>query len=360
MNILSVAYPFAAVGPAAVGGAEQVLAQIDRGLVRAGHRSVVIAAEGSAVCGELIAVPLPPGTVDDDVRAVTHELWRAAIRDAIQQSDIDVVHLHGVDFHRYTPSGLPVVATLHLPISFYPAADLCAIAANTYLVCVSQNQRRSCPPMLEIAEVIENGVELDDTVESVSPGCRYALAMGRICPEKGFHLAVDAAEQAGVPLFLAGQVFPYAEHVRYFEQVLEPRLKPPHRFLGPLGPAQKQAWLGGARCLLAPSLVAETSSLVTMEALSAGTPVVAFPSGALADLIEDSRTGFIVHDTTEMAAAIRRAGEISRDGCRQVARERFSAARMTAQYLDLYERLSRESFQTTACRRAISAYQPLR
>src|SRR5581483_11363323 len=97
MNILSVAYPFAAVGPAAVGGAEQVLAQIDRGLVRAGHRSVVIAAEGSAVCGELIAVPLPPGTVDDDVRAVTHELWRAAIRDAIQQSDIDVVHLHGVD-----------------------------------------------------------------------------------------------------------------------------------------------------------------------------------------------------------------------------------------------------------------------
>jgi glycosyltransferase involved in cell wall biosynthesis len=78
-----------------------------------------------------------------------------------------------------------------------------------------------------------------------------------------------------------------------------------------------------------------------MEALAAGTPVVAFPNGALPTVIEHGRTGFIVHDVAEMAEAMRRVGELDRDTCRRAARERFSADQMIAGYFDAYRRLAR-------------------
>ena len=83
-----------------------------------------------------------------------------------------------------------------------------------------------------------------------------------------------------------------------------PRLDRRRRFLGPLGFARKRRLLAAARCLLVPSLARETASLVAMEALACGTPVIAFPNGALAEVVEDGRTGFLVENTREMAAAI--------------------------------------------------------
>src|SRR5206468_1110363 len=89
----------------------------------------------------------------------------------------------------------------------------------------------------------------------------YALALGRICPEKGFHLALEAAHEAGCALLLGGQVFPYPEHQRYFDTQVAPRLDRCRRYLGPVALARKRRLLAGARCLLAPSLVPETSAM---------------------------------------------------------------------------------------------------
>src|SRR5437016_7300098 len=97
--------------------------------------------------------------------------------------------------------------------------------------------------------------------------------MVRICPEKGIHLALDAASAAGVPLFLAGTAFGYRSHQSYFEDAIRPRLRDGHRFLGAIGGVRKQKLLAGARCLVVASQVAETSSLAAMEALACGTPV---------------------------------------------------------------------------------------
>jgi glycosyltransferase involved in cell wall biosynthesis len=161
--------------------------------------------------------------------------------------------------------------------------------------------------------------------------------LGRICPEKGQHLGLQAMHAAETMGLLAGEVFPYAEHQAYFENRIKPLLDQHRRFLGPVGFNRKRRLLAGARCLLVPSLAAETSSLVTMEALACGTPVIAFPVGALPEVIEHGRTGFLVNDVHEMTEAIARADSLDRSACRRAAETRFASDRMTAAYLRLYE-----------------------
>ncbi|MBV9677927.1 MAG: glycosyltransferase [Acidobacteriaceae bacterium] len=76
-----------------------------------------------------------------------------------------------------------------------------------------------------------------------------------------------------------------------------------------------------------------------MEAISSGTPVVAFCSGALPEVVEDGITGFIVEGQAQMAEAIGRLHEISSSMCRARATKRFSMECMVAKYMELYHRL---------------------
>src|SRR5690349_11565555 len=121
LTILNVAYPLAPVGPNAVGGAEQVLTHLDAALVCAGHQSLVIAREGSRTAGTLLAVPHVEGVLTDETQKWAQHQQRTAIERALHHWPVDLVHLHGVDFHEYLPpSGVPVLATLHLPPKWYP------------------------------------------------------------------------------------------------------------------------------------------------------------------------------------------------------------------------------------------------
>jgi glycosyltransferase involved in cell wall biosynthesis len=342
LTVLSVAYPFAPVGPDATGGAEQVLAAIDAALTQAGHRSVVVAREDSTVQGTLLPIPRARGTVDTAAYHAAHESVRRAIRGALERWPVDLVHLHGVDFYRYLPPpGVAALATLHLPPEWYPAEIFHPARARTFLVCVSPSQRRRCPASPVLLPEIRNGVP----VERFGGGFRkrdFAAALGRVCPEKGFHLALAACRRADSALLLAGRVFMYPEHRAYFAAEILPRLDARRRFLGPLGFRQKRRLLASARCLLVPSLVPETSSLVAMESLASGTPVVAFRAGALPELIADGSTGFLVADEREMADALGAVRRIDPEVCLAAARERFSAATMAASYLDLFGRIVRE------------------
>jgi glycosyltransferase involved in cell wall biosynthesis len=94
-------------------------------------------------------------------------------------------------------------------------------------------------------------------------------------------------------------------------------------------------------CLLHPTLAPETSSLVAMEALAAGTPVIAYRSGALPEIVDDGVTGFLVNSVQEMAAAIGKVRTISDRACRRAVERRFLKERMVGQYFALYEELLR-------------------
>lgn len=338
--MLLVAYPFAPVGRDAIGGAEQVVAMLDRALPESGHCSVLVACSGSRSSGRLLAHDLPAGAIDERSKAATYAAVRAHIADVLKSAPVDLVHLHGLDFANYLPPpGRPCLVTLHLPPAWHAAADFSPSRPHTWLHGVSEAQHRACPPGANLLPPIGNGVPVRALSASRHARRSFVVMLGRICPEKGQHLALDAAHAAGVPLLIGGAVFPYAAHQAYFDTEVAPRLDSRRRWLGPVGFARKRRLLSAARCLLAPSLAEETSSLVAMEALACGTPVIAFAAGALPSLVEHGRTGFIVHNATEMAEAIRRVGEIDGAVCRQVALERFDEKRTVDAYLERYRLL---------------------
>ena len=341
LSVLSVAYPLAPVREDVPGGAEQVLLQLDRALIGAGHRSLVIACEGSRIAGDLISTPRPPGILDDQAKSEAQRRHAQAIARTLKCERVDLVHMHGCDFFHYLPpAGVPVLVTLHLPLGWYPAEALRPPRPGTWLHCVSKAQHASRPPGTRLLPPIENGVEV---LGGPLPGkSDFALLLGRICPEKGVHLAIDAAKRAEMPLIIAGDVFPYEAHRRYFKDEVEPRLDSERRFIGSVGPQQKQLLLATARCLLIPSLVEETSSLVAREALAAGTSVIAFPRRALVDIVEQGRTGFIVNSVEEMAARIGAAKFIDADTCQETAKQRFPLSRMIDSYFAVYHQLALE------------------
>ena len=347
LTILNVAFPMGRVGPDAVGGAEQVLTQLDSGLHGLGHRSLVVACEGSVTKGKLLPTPSWSAPVSNRRKAA--EVHRETIRRALESFPVDLVHMHGVDFYEYMPpAGVPLLVTLHLPPPWYPAEALHLDRPQTYYHCVSSSQRRACLKTARLLPEIENGVP-DDLLASRHAKRKFALCLGRICPEKGFHLAIDAAKRAGVSLLLAGEVFPYDAHQRYFQQEIVPRLDERRRFIGPIGWIRKRRLISAAQCLVVPSLVAETSSLVTMEALACGTAVIAFRAGALPDLVESGKTGFLVDNVQEMAEAIRHSASINPQHCKEIAGRRFSLHRMIQRYLNVYHLITRHAASLKAC-----------
>ena len=347
-TILNVAPPLSEVGPYSMDGAEQVLERIDQALAKAGHRSLVIAAEGSQVHGTLIPVAnFAPGlkVSPSSSARVINELGKAAFRKVIDktisQFHVSLIHFHGSDFFDYMPeTDIPIVVSLYCPLSTYPvkAFQHHAHERNVTLLCVSESQLNSGPADADPLYLVPNGTE-GSTLPPIRRKRRFSVMMGRISPEKGVHVGIDAAAAAGVPLLLFGKAAANEEDQFYMRKYIAPRLGRQCRQANSVKPASKKRALASAQCLIIPSLAPEISSLAAMEAMACGTPVVAFASGTLPDLIDHGRTGFIVNTPVEMARAIRDCAKLNPADCQAEALKRLSAKAMTDLYLAVYEEI---------------------
>src|SRR5207248_9475563 len=162
LTVLSIGYTLAPVGPDAVGGSEQILSALDHALVAGGHRSIVVAPEGSQTAGTLVPSPPVPPAITDDQRQAVANGHRSAVETALARWPIDLIHAHGLDFATQLPeAAVPTLVTLHLPASFYPPGAMSDARPFAWFNCVSHSQALTFPPLSAMLDPIENGVPVE-------------------------------------------------------------------------------------------------------------------------------------------------------------------------------------------------------
>jgi glycosyltransferase involved in cell wall biosynthesis len=365
LRILYIAYPLLPVTQASCGGAEQMLWTLESEMGRRGHETAVAACEGSQVSGRLLSTGAAAREPDRfEQRNAEHTARILAMLARAQRSPepFDIVHDESGGFWRCARAvDAPVLATLHLPRSFYPEDAFQRVPPNLYFNFVSESQRRTFARLACMIGMVRNGIRLEDFASPVerNPGLAepgldrgtpkdYVLWVGRICEEKGAHIAIEVARSAGRKLVIAGDVYPFSYHQDYFDREIRPHLETGTvSYVRRPSLAEKIELLQHATALLLPSQVDETSSLVAMEAMACGTPVVAFCRGAIPEVVRDGVTGLVVNSAEEMARAVLRVGEIDPLACRARVEANFTAARMASEYEGLYARIIRAHSQTS-------------
>jgi glycosyltransferase involved in cell wall biosynthesis len=341
LRILYIAYPLLTVSENSVGGAEQVLWTLEREMAIGGALTTVAASSGSRVTGELFSTGEPCSEPDDfGRRNCEHQekIVEFVRRRAREGRPFDLIHDHSSGFWpRAAEIEVPVLATLHLPRHFYYPELFQNIPPNVGFICVSHAQARSFSELDQLLGVAPNGIALD-LFRREKEERTGLLWMGRICQEKGPHLALEIAQRAASPITLAGQVYPFSSHQHYFENEILPRLDRlgNAHFVQSPSAALKRRLLAQARALLITSQVDETSSLVAMEAAASGTPVIAFRRGALPEVVRQGSTGLLVDSVEEGVAALEALSQIRPETCIQHAGAHFSSANMAGHYARFY------------------------
>jgi glycosyltransferase involved in cell wall biosynthesis len=340
-HIVLVAPPWYPVPPHGYGGIELVVGLLCHGLRQSGHRVTLLAAEGSGPYGTALA----PRSWRADLGRPTERLreltYATRVADTLTQlGSVDVIHDH-CGFSTLIAASLagiaPVVHTVHGSIPETYATFYSSVGNRAGFVSISAAQQQSMPELPWMGTV-HNAVDVDALRVAPREKEPYLLCLARICPDKGQHVAIEAARRAGMRLILAGKVEDIPEATDYFEQHIAPavdgdRVVHLHNVAGD----EKAGLLARAHAMLAPLQWDEPFGLAMVEAMASGTPVIAIARGAAPELVTEGVTGFLVSDIDGMTAAVPLAAELDPWACADATRARFSPSAMAAAYLQLYE-----------------------
>ncbi len=311
---------------------ELVTSLLTEALVRKGADVTLFATQDSLTAGKLDGVV--PAAYSEDP-AIDAKVWEHRhLSHLFAQADrFDVIH-NQADFpaHAFAPLvSTPMVTTIHgfssdriLPM-YEPYQD------RVHYVAISEADRH---PRLRYAATIHHGIDVD-SFPFDPVGGDDLLFFGRMHPDKGAHLALDAARDSGLALNLYGIV----QDQSYFEREVTPRLGSTARYLGPVGGEQRLQALGRAKALLHLIEFDEPFGLSVVEAMACGTPVIASRRGSMAEIIEHGVNGFLVDSHDEALAAIEQVETLDRAEVRRSVATRFHVDRMADDYLALYRRI---------------------
>jgi glycosyltransferase involved in cell wall biosynthesis len=340
MKIAMIGHLKYAINEPFAGGLEMHTHLLARALRARGHEVNLFAAVGSDPATGAIELCSPTGPNSAASALAEHRVY-TTLMDRLAESDFDVVHnnsLHHGPLERCGDLRMPMVTTLHtLPFDSLGRAAVQVTAPSHRFIAVSKTLAKLWASLVLIDDLITNGVDLSDFQFAGAPAlARYWVWHGRIVPEKGLHLAIDAAVAGGVELRFAG---PIADE-DYFASAIVPRLAEGVTYAGHLTHPALAALVGGARVCLCTPRWDEPFGLVIAEALACGTPVAGFHRGALPELL-DSSSGVLIdgEDPMRLAMAAMAAEKLARTACHARAKRHWDADRMVRQYEDLYASL---------------------
>ncbi len=338
MRIAQIAPLFEAVPPKLYGGTERVVSFLTEELVAMGHDVTLFASGDSVTSAKLEPVWPRALRLDTTIRDSTapHVLLMEHVRRVA--ADFDVLHFH-TDYWAaslFSRQPVPSITTLHGRLDLPELKPVYAGLPPMNLVAISESQRQPLPEGNFVGTVLHG---LPENLLMPMPGeKKYVAFLGRICPEKRADRAIRIARAAGMNLRIAAKVD--RVDAEYYETTIRPMLGHDAELIGEIDDRAKPGFLSGAQALLMPIDWPEPFGLVMIEAMACGTPVIAWNHGSVPEIIEDGVTGFIVESEPEAAAALARVHTLDRRRIRAEFEARFTARRMAADYLKIYQRIS--------------------
>lgn len=197
---------------------------------------------------------------------------------------------------------------------------------------------------LKDARIIPWGIDTDFYCPSDYKKNDYYLWLSRFHPAKGTDVVINLAKKMGFKLVLAGST-QVGDHPRYAKMYLDmakgvsnisffdnPRDSQHH--------TRKRELYRHAKALIFPIQNHEPFGLVVVEALACGCPVIATNRGAMGEIIDDNKTGYLVdtYNLDDWADKINKLDKIDLKECVAGAKQ-FDTKIITKQYLELYQRV---------------------
>lgn len=331
LRILVIASARIPVPPHGYGGAERVLAQLCEGLAHRGHHVTLMAAKGSKDYGRLITYPWG-GRGPFAWRAYSKLNFMArSARELMRGHDVVLAGCRVDYLAPFLLNGIPIAYRFGNPILEDEVRFLQTRARGPLtLISVSDHQRLNFSGNWQ---TIHNGTDLERFPASSHSAGEYLAFLGRLTANKGAHIAIRVAQNAGIPIRMAANISDEPGGRAFFEAHIRPQLSERVQWIGEIGDKDKATFLGGASALLAPIQWDEPCANIVSESLACGTPVITTRRGSMPELIVNSRNGFLVDDEDQMVSAVRRIPELSRRACREDAELRMSSSTMVERYL---------------------------
>ncbi|NRD71225.1 glycosyltransferase [Psychrobacter okhotskensis] len=377
LRIAIIAHSLYPIAQPYAGGLEMITELICDELVAQGHEVLLYAHADSQTNATL--VPFMTRTQFDalvydnehDSLGMSREelyqylVYQQAMRDIIsrdEQGMIDVVHnhsLHHIPMMMGQAFGARFFTTFHTPI--FPQLRLALLTlrqgTQTQFTAISGHQQQLFAEFVP-SHVVYNGIDVQSFDANTNPiEDEIYFWYGRICVEKGTHLAMEYCKAAGKRLIIAGP----KSNEEYFDEYVAPLLEEDKNagslfdYVGHLSKDQINERLSQVTAMLFTSTWDEPYGLTLAESLACGTPVIGFDVGASSEIITSS-TGIIVPkmDKDAFIQAFADIKSISRMACRLRAEQFCSVATMVDGYLRLYEQALESGDSNSAQIQALS------
>jgi glycosyltransferase involved in cell wall biosynthesis len=347
VKVAQVSPLYESVPPSAYGGTERVVSYLTEELVAQGHE-VTLFATGDSHTSAMLA-PMYPAAIRGNGDCVDQVAPHISMVEEVlaRRSEFDVIHWH-IDYTHYAASkrlSYPHLTTLHGRLDIPELPPLYSHFRDEPLVSISMSQRR---PLSDVSWVgnVYHGLPTEPNRLQNEPA-DYLAFVGRISQEKRVDRAIEIALAVNMPLKIAAKIDPNDKE--YYAGVKQQLEHPLVEYLGELDETDKLDLMANARVLLFPIDWPEPFGMVMIEAMSVGTPVVAWRNGSVPEVIDEGVSGYIVESISDAAAAVGKAAALDRRAVRRCFEQRFSAQRMASDYVRIYEQLTgRENGQRTA------------